>query len=168
MPQPPNRVNTKKAPRRSLKLSSLDAILSEADVLAKAEAEGRLRASGNWTLGQAIGHLAVWISYNFDGLPPGAKAPPAPVRLMMRLVRGFVLNGKMPPGVNLPGVKGGTYATEVMETGRALALLRASIARLKASAPTNPNPLFGKLRHDEWKSLHMRHAELHLGFFEAA
>jgi len=166
MSQTANRVNTKKAPRRRLRLASLDAILTEAQALAKAESEGRLKATGNWTLGQAVGHLAVWISYNVDGLPPGAKAPPAPVRWMMNLVRGFVLNGRMPAGVNLPGVKGGTYATEVMVTERALALLRASIARLEASAPTNSNPLFGKLTHDEWKSLHMRHAELHLGFFD--
>lgn len=161
-------VNTKQSPRRKLVFRKLDEAIAEAEALARAETEGRLVAHGNWTLGQAIGHLAVWITYNFEGLPPGAKAPPAPVRWVMHLVRGVVLNGRMPAGTNLPGVKGGTYATEVMETSRALELLRTSYARLKASAPTNPNPLFGKLTHSEWQALHMRHAELHLGFFEAS
>ena len=35
--------------------------------------------------------------------------------------------------------------------------------RLRRSAPKDPNPLFGRLTHEQWVQLNLRHAELHLG-----
>ena len=36
--------------------------------------------------------------------------------------------------------------------------------RLDARPPDAPNPIFGRLTHDEWKAINLRHAELHMGF----
>jgi hypothetical protein len=36
--------------------------------------------------------------------------------------------------------------------------------QLKTQAPTAPSPILGTLTHEEWIAMHLRHAELHLGF----
>ena len=41
---------------------------------------------------------------------------------------------------------------------------RRAFERLQASCPPHENILFGKLTHDEWIQMNLRHAELHLGF----
>ena len=41
---------------------------------------------------------------------------------------------------------------------------RAAMDRLRTTAPAAPNPVFGRLTHEQWIQLNLRHAELHLGF----
>jgi hypothetical protein len=50
----------KVANRRSLRFESIDHVLAEVDRLAESRRAGRLKRLGNWTLGQALGHLATW------------------------------------------------------------------------------------------------------------
>lgn len=59
----------------------------------------------------------------------------------------------------------GTYGVEPMQSTQALADLQAAFARLAAQVPMRPNPIFGKMSHEEWIKLHLRHAELHQSFF---
>src|SRR5437763_1926645 len=84
----------KPAQRRRLRFDTLDAALAEAERLAAAERDGRLGRAGNWTLGQTLGHLAMWAAFALDGYPPEVH-PPLPVRLIARMMRNRVINKGM-------------------------------------------------------------------------
>ncbi len=154
---------SKVADRRLLHFDSLDQALAEADRLVEAEKAGRLRRLGNWTLGQALGHVAVWAEYSYTGTP---LKPPFFIRWILKLrnKRNFMY-GSMRAGVVIPGVAGGTLATEVMPLEEAQGRFQRVLERLKTEAPTAPNAIFGPLTHEEWVAINLRHAELHLGFF---
>ena len=151
-----------KAQRRKLRFQSLDAALAEAERLVAAEQEGRLRRAGNWPLGQTLGHLATWASFALNGYPPEVRAP-LPVRMILRLMRNTILTKGMMPGVKVGRVPGGTVGLEPMDAEEGLRRLRDAFARLRATAPTVQNPVFGRLTHEQWIQLNLRHAELHLG-----
>ena len=163
---PTSPVDTGKvAGRRILRFESIDQMLAEVDRLAEAERAGRLKGLGNWTLGQALGHLAVWAEYGYTGPP---LKTPFFIRWLLRLRKQKFLHQPMPAGVKIPGVQGGTLATEPMPLDEALPRLRRVMERLKTAPPTIPHNLFGRLTHDEWVAMHLRHAEVHLGFFVPA
>jgi hypothetical protein len=148
--------------RRRLRFETIDDALAEADRLVAAEREGRLERAGNWTIGQALGHLATWANFAFDGYPPAVRAP-LPVRLILRLARGRILSQGMMPGVKIRGVPEGTVGLEPMDPADGLARFRAAMERLRSTAPQIDNPAFGRLTHEQWVQLNLRHAELHLG-----
>lgn len=158
-------INTKKVTRRPIRLNSLDELLAEADRLAQADRQGRLKRLGNWTLGQALNHLAAWINFNYEGFPPRAK-PPAVIRFLLRFMRNRFLNNGLPAGVNIPKVEGGTYAVEVVSTDEGLARLRKAVQRLRTEPPKFQSPAFGPMTDEERIKLNLRHAELHLGFMD--
>ncbi len=160
-------VNTGKvADRRVLRFDSIDALFSEVDALASAERAQRLRCTGNWTLGQALGHLAAWVDYAFDGYPPDVN-PPWIVRFVVGFQKKSFIHHTMRAGVKIPGVQNGTKATDVIPTDEGVRRVRSAFTRLRDHAPVRPNPLFGPLSHAEWLGLNLRHAELHLSFFSA-
>jgi hypothetical protein len=152
----------KAAGRRLLRFESIDQEIAETDRLVEAERGGRLKRMGNWSLGQALNHLACWVEMSYTGSP---LKPPFFIKWILRMRKKSFLYGPMRPGVKIPGVAGGTLATEPMPLEEAATRLRRAFERLKTEAPTAPNPIFGPLTHDEWTALHLRHAELHLGFF---
>lgn len=149
--------------RRTLRFATLDDALNEAERLAAAEREGRLERVGQWTLGQTLGHLAAWIDYGFEGFPAAAR-PALPLRLLLRLMRNRVLSSPMPSGIRLGNVPGGTVGIDPLDTDEGLRRYRAAVARLKASGPTHPSPVFGALTQEQAIQLNLRHAELHLSF----
>ena len=153
--------------RRELHFSTIDDALAEANRLAEAEREGRLTKSGNWTPGQALGHLATWANFAFDGYPDVIR-PPLPIRAILRLLKNRVLGKGMMAGVKMRGVPGGTVGTEVLPPDEGLARYRAAMERLRTDAPTNVNPVFGPLTHEQWIQLNLRHAELHLSFLDVS
>jgi uncharacterized protein DUF1569 len=152
----------KVAGRRILRFETVDQALEEAERLAAAERASRLTQLGNWTLGQALGHVAAWAEFGYTQFP---LKTPLIIRLILRLQKKKFLYGQMPAGVRIPGVKGGTLATELMPTDEGLARLRTVFERLKREVPTAPSPVFGKLTHEESIAINLRHAELHLSFF---
>jgi hypothetical protein len=133
--------------------------------LVGSERAGVLSRVGNWTLGQALGHLASWVDFAFDGYP---IKPPFFVRWLLKGQKQKFLRQGLPRGVRIPRVKGGTVATELLDTEEGLRRFNAAWARLESTPPTQPNPIFGPLAHEEWVQMHLRHAELHLGYFAAA
>lgn len=147
--------------RRTLRFETIDQMMAEVDRLVAAERAGRLKRLGNWTLGQTLGHLAVWSEYSYTGTP---LKPPFWVKWLVRLRKKAFLYGPMRAGVHIPGVKGGTLAIEDARFDEALPRLQRVMNRLKSEAPTAPNSIFGPLTHDEWIALQLRHAELHLSF----
>lgn len=150
--------------RRTLRFENFDQVIADAQSLAEAERGGTLRATGNWSLGQAIGHLAFWANAPFDGYPDMPKMPWL-MRKLLPLFKNRFLNKGMPVGVRIRGVPAGTFGTEPMETDQALAALRSALGRMASQQPTALNPIFDHMTHDEWIKLNLRHAELHLSFF---
>jgi hypothetical protein len=150
--------------RRTLQFLTIDDALAESMRLAAAEREGALATAGNWSLGQALGHLATWANFALDGYPASVR-PPLPIRLVFRLFRNRVISKGMPAGVQIRGVPGGTLGTEPLSTDEGLSRLQTAMERLRRTKPAAPNPLFGPLTHEQWIQLNLRHAELHLGFF---
>ncbi|MBY0310937.1 MAG: DUF1569 domain-containing protein [Phycisphaerales bacterium] len=158
-------IDTAKSPgHRTLRFRSLDEALIEAERLAVADAVGTLVRTGNWTLGQIFSHVASFMNYPYDGYPPELPTPPWLVRVLLKMMKGKFLGGKLPRGYKIPKLPGGTAGVLDLPTDRALAMLRAAIARLEAAPPSVPNPVFGPLSHEEWKALHLRHMELHFGY----
>ena len=151
----------KVAGRRTLHFETIDQMMAEVDRLVEAERAGHLKRLGNWTLGQTLGHLAAWAEFNYTGWPFN---PPFFVKWIARLRKQKFLWQPMRAGVKIPGVKGGTLATDPMSTDEALPRFRQVMARLKEEPPTQPHCLFGQLTHKETIACNLRHAELHLSF----
>jgi hypothetical protein len=154
---------SKVANRRKLHFDTIDQMLAEADRLAAAEKAGQLKRLGNWTLGQALGHLAVWAEFGYEGNPP--LKVPFFIRWILRLQKKKFIRGPMPAGVRIPSVEGGTFGTEPMSVEEALPRLRRVMERVKTETPPFPSLALGKLTHEEAIAINLRHAELHLGFF---
>lgn len=157
-------VNTKRAERRSLTFSRLSDVAAEVERLLAADRAGTLRHTGNWTPGQTFAHLAAFMEYPYDGYPASLAHPPWIVRFIMKGRKNKLLRGPMPAGVRIPGIKGGTEGADPAPTPDAGARLLRAIGRIDKAPPSIDNPIFGPLTHDEWRALHCRHAELHLGF----
>ncbi len=154
-------INTRKAQRRTLRFDTIAQLREELARLEAANAAGTLKTTGNWSVGQILGHLAAWIDYAYDGYP---MSPPLWVRAMGRLMKPFVTGMSMPPGVRIYGAPAGTYGGENLEFAEGLRRMRAALDRLEKSAPTRPSPMFGRFSHEGWKRLNLNHAALHLGY----
>jgi len=150
---------------RTLRFASLDELWADVERLAAADRAGTLKRRGNWTLGQALGHLATWGQFAFDGTP---LQPPWFIKLILRMRKKRYLHEGMPRGVRIPKVEGGTLGTEPLALDDGLSRYRAVIDRLRRETPSKPNVIFGPLTHEEWIALQLRHAELHLSFFDCA
>ena len=159
-------VNTGKLTnRRQLRFNSIEEVFADVEQLLSADRAGTLRRIGNWSLGQALGHLAAWAGYAFDGYPIN---PPKVIGWILRLRRHSFIHGAMPAGVHIPRVKGGTTATEALSTDEGYARFRKAFERLKSSTPPNRHPFLGKMTHNDWICMNLRHCELHLSFMSAA
>jgi len=157
-------IDTSKVPnRRHLHFKSVDEALREVDQLAVAERAGGLTQLGNWTLGQALGHVATWAEYSYTGAP---LKVPFIVKFFLRMGKKKFLYSPMKAGVRIPRVPGGTLAIDPMPLDEAQHRCRSAFERLDRQCPTHPNIIFGTLMHAEWINLNLRHAELHLSFFE--
>ena len=147
--------------RRKLRFDTIDQVLAEVDRLVEAERAGKLERLGNWTLGQTLGHLACWAEYAYSGIP---MKTPLFIRWILRSRKQKFIHEPMRAGVKIPGVPGGTLATDPVPLNEALERLQRVLARLRSEPPTLVHPIFGVLSHDEWIAINLRHAELHLGF----
>jgi hypothetical protein len=158
-------IDTRKvADRRKVRFETVADALRDAEALAAADRAGTLRAQGNWTLGQALGHVAFFANAPFDGYPDMPQMPWL-LRKLVPLFKGWFLNKGLPAGTRIPGTTDGTYGTELLPTDVALAANRRAFERLAAHCPTTLSPLFGPMSHEDWIKFNLRHAELHQSFF---
>jgi hypothetical protein len=149
--------------RRKLQYASIDALLADVDKLVAAEKAGKLRRSGNWTVGQAFNHLGTWINYGYEGFP---MRVPWFIRMLIKTKLKKYLTAGMDAGVRIPKSPDGTYATDVMGVDEGAKKLRDALARLKKGEPAKfDSPAFGKMSQENRVKLNLRHAELHLSFF---
>ena len=149
--------------RRKLRFESPDEALRDTEQLLEFEAQGRLEALGNWTLGQTLGHLATWQRFSYE--KPPLPAAPLPIKLVLKLFKHRIVNRGMPAGMKMRGTSDGTIGTQAMSADEGMARYRAGWERLLRDPPTQPSNLFGVLTHDEAVKLNLRHAELHQSFF---
>jgi hypothetical protein len=156
-------VETKNAERRALRFNSVEELVAEVDRLVAADKAGKLRRTGNWTLGQALGHLAAWINYGYEGFPIGK--PPWPVRIMLKILKKKYLREGMPGGVRIPKTAEGTFGIDLMSAEEGAARLKKALAKMQAEEPKYPSPAWGHMPSDERIAINLRHAELHLSYF---
>jgi hypothetical protein len=145
--------------RRTVCYASLDDVLADAERLVRARAE----TTGNWSLDQILGHLAVAMEKSMDGLPGRL---PWYVRLIGRYVmKRRILKHGMQPGFKLPA-EAEKWAVPAPggDAEAALEGLRRAVGRLKSTSTRCPHPVFGPMPASEWDRLHLRHAEMHLSF----
>lgn len=148
---------------RLLRFNSVDECVATVKQIIAASESGHLRATGNWTPGQIMTHLANWIGYAYDGFP--IAPPPFFIRWILKLRFRKMLRDGMPRGVRIPRVEGGTVGMEDIGTDEAARKLLAALDRLKNDeAARFDSPAFGAMSHEDRIALNLRHAELHLGF----
>lgn len=148
---------------RLLRFDNVAQCVEELDRIEAAHNAGTLSTTGNWTAGQNLSHLAAWIEYGYDGFP--IKAPPFYVRwVLKRMLKKTLAKGVMEPGLEMPGVEGGTTGQEEMETGAALERFRAALSRMQSEPAIHNSPAFGKVTDEVRIKMNLMHAQLHLGF----
>ena len=156
--------------RRELRFATLDEMLGDARACVDADGASRLIRRGNWTIGQALHHIAAWIDYPLLGYPAELVIP-AEFQAQARAHKDRILRETMRPGEELPGLEsaGGTLATEAVSGAAGLAHIHEAAARLCAGEPGSPTPFadpaFGVITYHDWTEMTLRHAELHLSFF---
>lgn len=149
--------------RRKLRYETIDDVMADVDRIVAADKAGKLRCTGNWTAGQAMGHVAAWANYAYDGFP--FPPPPWFVRVILRFLKKKYLRGSMPAGVRIPKAETGTYGTELLSTEEGAARLRKALERLRSGEEARyDSPAWGKMPLDERIAINLRHAELHLSF----
>jgi len=150
---------------RALRFQSIEDCIAEILRIVEAERGNRLVATGNWTPGQILGHLAAWIEYGYEGYP--IKAPPWIIRWILRMNLRRILSKGMSKGVRIPGIQEGTTGTQDMPMGEAANRLLNALDRLNRNEPAqHESPAFGPMSHEDRIQLNLRHAELHLGFLD--
>lgn len=151
------------AARRKLSWNSLEDVCRELDRIEAADKRGQLQATGGWTPGEILTHLAAWIEYGYSGYPIGK--PPLILRWLLRWMLPGMLSRGMRPGVRIPGIKTGTVGQEDVSVDVGLQRYRAALKRLASGEPCPyDSPAFGKMSMSDRVRLNLRHAELHLGF----
>ena len=164
-------VNTRKAARRELKLTTLDDLTAELDRIQEACDTGTLRTTGNWTAGQVLAHLATFWKCALDGFPPDMKPPVVVIILCRVLFKRKAASGAAPPPgfKSPPNVRKHLEHTPDTSFEEGMLQLRAQIERTRRGEPFDkPSPLFGIFTHDEWQRLQLGHCQLHLSFLHLA
>lgn len=150
---------------RKLQFADIAECMDELSRIEQAHHDGTLTTTGDWTPGQILSHLSAWIEFAYDGFP--LKAPPIFVRWLLKfLMKRTLAKGSMSPGINIPGVEGGTIGQEKMETVAALERYRAALSRMQSEPAIHHSPAFGKVSDDVRIKMNLMHAQLHLGFMD--
>jgi len=151
-------VNTAKVrARRKLDYQSFDELLADADRMSS----GNVKTLGNWSPGQIFQHLANAFNGSIDGLPGGF---PWFIRAMGRIFKKKLISGPMPAGVKMPDKLAKAVMPEPTSTEVGLANLHAAVSRLKQEPHRAAHPVFGEVTNEEWNSMHLKHANLHMSF----
>ncbi|MEO1007578.1 MAG: DUF1569 domain-containing protein [Planctomycetota bacterium] len=169
MPSTTHSVDTKSAPKRSLQFASLDEVSADLDGLEAAMHAGGLEHTGNWTPGQIFDHLARFFIGALDGFD---RSAPAPVRFIARMLlkdRATASDEPFPAGFKLPKSASALFPQPGISDADGLEKLRLQIARVEGGERMeHPSPLIGKLEHEEWLIMQLKHCALHLGFVRPA
>ena len=152
-------VDTRKiAGRRTLRFETFEQLMAEAERVASQPT----RCLGNWTAAEILDHLARSIDESFAG-----SAQPAPWlarTFIAPFVKKSMLTKGLPAGFQLPEGMVKFQPRPSVSAADAIHGLRQATSRLSKESPSKPHPFFGTLTPEQWRLLHLRHAELHLSF----
>ncbi len=143
--------------RRAIRFHRYDDILAEANRLLSSGYE----RVGNWSLAQICQHLAIIMEMSLDGfdyLFPWPMRAVARWFILRKVLRHDVFRGryKAPKNVQPP---------ETSDDPAGIARLQRALERLNAhTGPMKPSPVFGDLTPEEWREVHLWHAEHHFSF----
>src|SRR5262245_16988412 len=146
------------AVRRAIRYVSLDEFQADAERLAR----GKFRTVGQWSYPQILDHLARSMTASLDGF--GFKAPWWARTLIAPLVKNSFLTKTMRAGFKLPQSAKSLVPAGDASLPAALESLRLAMTRCTHETPQAEHPFLGKLASQEWNSLYLRHAELHMSF----
>ena len=146
------------AERRTLRFQSLDDVVADAERLVQSP---QVKMLGNWPLDQLLMHLATAINLSVDG---NSFRAPWFIRLIAPLMKKRILTRGMRAGFRMPREAEAAFYPKAPSTDAALDALRQAVKRVESQPMTASHPLFGRLTHEEWTQLHLRHSELHLSF----
>lgn len=145
--------------RRVLSFQTFDDVISDVEQLVAAR---ECRMLGNWPLPVLINHLTMTMNASIDGV---ASRAPFLIRLIAPLIKkGVVYGKKMSPGIKLPAEATIVAFPPGDSPHQALKELRAAFARAATERMEADHPAFGRMTHEEWRLLQLRHAEMHLSF----
>ena len=97
--------------KRELKFANLDEMMADARALQS----GGYTGHGNWTLGQACGHVSEWMRFPLDGFPK----PPLPIRMAFGALKVTGMAKRMARKILAEGFKGGMpTAPETVPAGK--------------------------------------------------
>lgn len=149
--------------RRTLKFQSMDDLLADIESFQNDAVD----ATGGWTPGQIVEHVALIVNDSIDGFQVTA---PLGLRLLAKLIKGRVLTKPFNPGIKLPANMVARYDPPSATTwDNAVANLRRGVERIRnGERMTALSPVFGRFTHEQWVQLHCRHAEMHFSFLHAA
>jgi hypothetical protein len=156
------------AARRPVHLRTVADLAAEVERVAEAAAASRVRTLGNWSAAQILWHLARLMEFSFGGFP---FRYPWSVRWAARLLRvlswRWLLALAFRPGFRNPPVAAAIEPHPAVSLAEAVRYLRGQLERISSGERmTAANPSMGRLSHEEWVEVHLRHAELHLSFLE--
>jgi hypothetical protein len=146
--------------RRDVRYANFDEFLADAETIAG----GPVRQLGNWTLAQIFDHLARSMNVSVDGTH---ERFPWPLRIALRLVRKRIIGSPLKPGYRVPENVAILLRPDIhVQLRESLWKLRSATIRFQNASTFPPHPAFGVLTRDEYRTLALRHAELHLSFIE--
>jgi len=160
-------VNTKSVERRDISYGSFDDLAADLDAIEAARKAGTLTTTGNWSAGQVMEHVAILMECAVDGFP-GKPAPWALRKLARLLFLKKALRGEpLNPGFKIPDQASFLRPGDDTTDEQGLARLRAIVDRVCGGARfTHPSPLFEKLSHEQWTTLQLGHASMHMSFVD--
>jgi hypothetical protein len=154
------------APRRSVRLRTIDHLDAEAARIGTAAAAGKVRPLGNWSPAQVLWHIAKLIERSFDGFSFRYKRGPVWITKLLRFLSWrWLIKLAFRPGFKNPPYAAVLEPDPSLALDVALAYLRQQIGRIRAGERmTQECSVDGPYSHDQWVHIHLRHAELHLSF----
>jgi hypothetical protein len=146
--------------RRMVRYANFDEFLADAEVAAG----GPVRQLGNWTVAEIFDHLARSMNVSVEGTD---EQFPWALRIALRPLRKRIIANPMKPGYRVPENVAILLRPEShIGLRESLWKLRSAASRFESAVSFPPHPAFGLLTRDEYRSLALRHAELHMSFVQ--
>lgn len=142
--------------RREVHYNQVDDIVADAQRLL----ESGYTRLGNWNLGTMAGHISKAFQTGLDGSPFKVNFL---IRFVARTLYKDKAMRKMSPGFKLPK-QAASLLAQIDEDRQGVEELRGVIERWKNETQRHPHGFFGELTPDEWNTLMLRHAEMHMSF----
>jgi hypothetical protein len=144
--------------RRSIAFTTLDEVRDDIEALAA----GSCVTIGKWSFAQILDHLGSSLNASIDGF--SFKASWLVRWFVSPFIKNSILTKPMKPGFALPKKFSSYLPSDDCTMDEALPKVLAAIKRFDIEIPVADHPFFGGMASEEWMSLHLRHAELHLSF----